>query len=580
MHPSGPGRPLVLALLTLLACDERGDTTSKAVDVTDSADSGAPDDTGTPVDSPPQRDADGDGVAAPADCDDTNPLVRPGATERCNDADDDCDGLVDVASTPFPEAAGVRYRDQDVDGFGALATAVWACDLQVVGWSDRAGDCDDGNPNVRPDAATPCAPSGPLWPPLARSFARPVPVDELNSTATDTQPTLSASGRRICFSSNRSGGRGGFDLWCAERATGSGPFGEPRVQSLTSSTANEYHPTLSADGSELFFASTRSGGADIWRATWSAPDGAFGEATRVAELSTASPDWDPALAMDGRTLVYVSGSPGAQSLRLARRPSLLEPFGEPVEVREIDAPAAFLEPALSPDGRTLLFSFERPWPGFTTPLAYQRWAATLTDTTTDAAAPVVFDDFEGWDHNGGAAATDGTLWLGASFQGVKAAPSDPAPGQVDLFRAVPLPGVVDTRGLLPRAFEAEGRGMQHFTGRRGTDAWQAVASDPAADLLLGPFTQELPAGAHVAAIRVKVDLAGSDEVPVAELVIRDHRTASPTTLATLPILHTDVPGTGWHDLETRFTSQEGSVIAFRVRFWGVVGVAVDRITVR
>ncbi len=45
-------------------------------------------------------DEDGDGVVAAscadgADCDDTDPDVRPGATERCNQRDDDCDGACD-----------------------------------------------------------------------------------------------------------------------------------------------------------------------------------------------------------------------------------------------------------------------------------------------------------------------------------------------------------------------------------------------------------------------------------------------------------------------------------------------------
>ncbi|MEI8153832.1 MAG: putative metal-binding motif-containing protein, partial [Hyphomicrobiales bacterium] len=34
-------------------------------------------------------------VAANGDCDDANASVRPGATEACNGADDDCDGRID-----------------------------------------------------------------------------------------------------------------------------------------------------------------------------------------------------------------------------------------------------------------------------------------------------------------------------------------------------------------------------------------------------------------------------------------------------------------------------------------------------
>ncbi|MDX7140899.1 putative metal-binding motif-containing protein, partial [Enterobacter hormaechei] len=45
-------------------------------------------------------DDDGDGVGTcHGDCDDANALVLPGATETCNDADDDCDGVVDATST-------------------------------------------------------------------------------------------------------------------------------------------------------------------------------------------------------------------------------------------------------------------------------------------------------------------------------------------------------------------------------------------------------------------------------------------------------------------------------------------------
>jgi len=42
-------------------------------------------------------DGDGDGVGSCTDCDDTDPLVFPGADERCNGLDDDCDG------SPLPD---------------------------------------------------------------------------------------------------------------------------------------------------------------------------------------------------------------------------------------------------------------------------------------------------------------------------------------------------------------------------------------------------------------------------------------------------------------------------------------------
>ncbi len=50
------------------------------------------------VDGP--ADADGDGVNETEDCDDQDPLVHPGAQERCNAKDDDCDGATDEGLQP------------------------------------------------------------------------------------------------------------------------------------------------------------------------------------------------------------------------------------------------------------------------------------------------------------------------------------------------------------------------------------------------------------------------------------------------------------------------------------------------
>lgn len=62
-----------------------GDGWPEETDTSDGVDSG-----GAGV-----EDGDGDGVSAERDCDDQDEDVFPGAPERCNGLDDDCDGRVD-----------------------------------------------------------------------------------------------------------------------------------------------------------------------------------------------------------------------------------------------------------------------------------------------------------------------------------------------------------------------------------------------------------------------------------------------------------------------------------------------------
>ena len=113
------------------------------------------------------RDEDADGFGNPAvtqvacdapsgfvnvagDCDDIDPDVNPGAPETCNGKDDDCDGLVDSDDGGVVGGA-LWFRDADGDGFGDPAVTRMACDAPS-GFVSIAGDCDDINAGINPDA--------------------------------------------------------------------------------------------------------------------------------------------------------------------------------------------------------------------------------------------------------------------------------------------------------------------------------------------------------------------------------------------------------------------------------------------
>ena len=89
-------------------------------------------------------------VAADGDCDDLLDIVFPGAPEVCDGLDNDCSGVADDGPDGDP-----WYTDADGDGYGDPATVVFSC-TQPPGTVAFAGDCDDGNPAVNPDAEEVC----------------------------------------------------------------------------------------------------------------------------------------------------------------------------------------------------------------------------------------------------------------------------------------------------------------------------------------------------------------------------------------------------------------------------------------
>jgi hypothetical protein len=89
-----------------------------------------------------------------ADCDDLDPAVNPLATEVCDGRDTDCNGMVDDAAD-----GETWYRDGDGDDFGGSEETLEACAMPS-GYAASAGDCDDTDPAVFPDARGGCS----RWP--------------------------------------------------------------------------------------------------------------------------------------------------------------------------------------------------------------------------------------------------------------------------------------------------------------------------------------------------------------------------------------------------------------------------------
>lgn len=110
------------------------------------------DDSPTPPDSQ-GTDVDKDGYTVEAgDCDDDNAAVNPGADEKCDGIDNNCNDELDGASSID---AQTYYYDGDRDAYGVSDTSLIACDAPA-GYAEVDGDCDDDDSAVNPGEAELC----------------------------------------------------------------------------------------------------------------------------------------------------------------------------------------------------------------------------------------------------------------------------------------------------------------------------------------------------------------------------------------------------------------------------------------
>ena len=137
----------------------------------------------------------------------------------------------------------------------------------------------------------------------------------VNTSYSDGALCISADGLTLIFESNRPGGYGNYDLWMSTRTTTKDDWSAPvNLGPTVNSSADEYPPSISADGLSLYFGSNRPGGLgsfDIWvtkRATVSDP---WAPPVNLGPpVNSFAFDACPNLSADGSTLYFTSTRPG------------------------------------------------------------------------------------------------------------------------------------------------------------------------------------------------------------------------------------------------------------------------------
>jgi hypothetical protein len=202
------------------------------------------------------------------------------------------------------------------------------------------------------------------------TFGEPMKVGPpINSSFTDATPCISADGLNLYFASTRLGGRGSLDLWVAKRDSIDQSWSDPENLGMPVNTsAGEGFPSISTDGLSLYFTSNQSGslgGGDIWVTTRSSIEANWSKPVNLGpNVNSPREELSCCISPDDTELFISSnrsGGMGGYDLYVARRDTTDQPWSAPVNLGPpVNGSADDGGICLSSDNLTLFIHSNRP----------------------------------------------------------------------------------------------------------------------------------------------------------------------------------------------------------------------------
>jgi len=184
----------------------------------------------------------------------------------------------------------------------------------------------------------------------------------VNTSNWEEDPSISADGLSLYFSSNRPGGSGNVDLWVTTRETVHDEWVSPvNLGPTVNSAFHDGGAAISSDGLDLYFVSNRPGGSgffDLWVTTRATTDDDWGEPVNIGPpVNSSVGEWHPNISADGLLLFFQDDD---FDMCLAQRKTTAEPFGPVVNLPpHINTSSIEGAPCISYDGSTLYFVSNR-----------------------------------------------------------------------------------------------------------------------------------------------------------------------------------------------------------------------------